>query len=145
MSYTEYFDLIMRAKASNAPYVLYTLDGVGAERKYKAFDFYTKSQQLMHKMLNKFLQLEKQLGKKIIVKDNIIKLLAHKTQIIKLKNKSSQKGLTIVPTKMYFSGSNVKVEIALAKGKQLFDKKNTIKEKDQTRDLDNYLKNKKYV
>ena len=73
------------------------------------------------------------------------KLLAHKSEIIKLKNKANQKGLTIVPTKMYFSGSNVKVEIALAKGKQLFDKKNTMKEKDQKRDLENYLKNKNYI
>ena len=73
------------------------------------------------------------------------KLLAHKSEIIKLKNKTAQKGLTIVPTKMYFSGSNVKVEIALAKGKQLFDKKNTIKQRDEKRDLDNYLKNKKYI
>ena len=73
------------------------------------------------------------------------KLLAHKNQIIKFKNKSNQKGLTIVPTKMYFSGSNVKVEIALAKGKQLFDKKNTLKEKDQKRDLDNYIKNNRIV
>ena len=73
------------------------------------------------------------------------KLLAHKSEIMKLKNKITQKGLTLVPTKMYFSGSNVKVEIALAKGKQLFDKKNTIKQRDEKRDLDNYLKNKKYI
>lgn len=73
------------------------------------------------------------------------KLLAHKSEITKLKNKTSQKGLTIVPTKIYFKGSFVKVEIALAKGKQLFDKKETIKQRDEKRDLDNYLKNKKFI
>ncbi len=73
------------------------------------------------------------------------KLLAHKHEIIKFKNKTAQKGLTIVPTKIYFNGSKIKLEIALAKGKQLFDKKETIKQRDEKRDLDNYLKNKKYI
>lgn len=73
------------------------------------------------------------------------KLLAHKTQIIKLKNKCNQKGLTLIPTKIYFNGNFVKLEVALAKGKKLFDKKETLKKKDEKRDLDNYLKNAKYI
>ena len=73
------------------------------------------------------------------------KLLAHKSEIIKLKNKCNQKGLTLVPTKIYFSGNFVKLEIALAKGKKTYDKKETLKRKDEKRDLDNYLKNAKYI
>lgn len=73
------------------------------------------------------------------------KLLAHKSEIIKLKNKCNQKGLTLIPTKIYFNGNYVKVEIALAKGKKLFDKKETLKRKDEKRDLDNYLKNASYI
>lgn len=71
------------------------------------------------------------------------KLLAHKKEIIKLRNKCNQKGLTLVPTKIYFNGNFVKLEIALAKGKKLYDKKETLKRKDEKRDLDNYLKNAK--
>lgn len=63
------------------------------------------------------------------------KLLLHKEEIDKLSAKVSQKGFTLVPTKAYFSGSLVKVEIGLAKGKQLFDKKETLKEKDIIRDV----------
>ena len=73
------------------------------------------------------------------------KLLAHKKEIIKLKNKCSQKGLTLVPTKIYFKDNFVKLEIALAKGKKLFDKKETLKKKDEKRDLDNYLKKSNYI
>ena len=73
------------------------------------------------------------------------KLLAHKDEIIKLRNKCNQKGLTLVPTKIYFNGNFVKLEIALAKGKKLFDKKETLKKKDETRDLDNYLKKSNYI
>ena len=69
------------------------------------------------------------------------KLLAHKKEIIKINNKCKQKGLTLVPTKIYFNGNYVKLEIALAKGKKLYDKKETLKRKDEKRDLDNYLKN----
>ena len=73
------------------------------------------------------------------------KLLAHKKEIIKINNKCKQKGLTLVPTKIYFNGNYVKLEIALAKGKKLYDKKETLKRKDEKRDLDNYLKNASYI
>ena len=51
------------------------------------------------------------------------KLLLNKQEILKMERKTKEQGYTIVPTKMYFVGDKVKVEIALAKGKHLFDKK----------------------
>jgi SsrA-binding protein len=53
------------------------------------------------------------------------KLLAHKEEIRKLVGKTQQRGFTLIPTRMYFKGGRVKVEIALAKGKQLWDKRET--------------------
>lgn len=58
------------------------------------------------------------------------KLLLHKQEIEKIKKKIEQDRLTIVPTKAYFEGSNVKVEIAVARGKKLYDKRESIKQKD---------------
>lgn len=70
------------------------------------------------------------------------KLLLHKKEILKLVNKLKEGGLTIVPTKMYFNhGSKVKVEIAIAKGKKLYDKRQDLKEKDAKRDIEKALKN----
>ena len=53
------------------------------------------------------------------------KLLVHKDEVRKLIGKTQQKGLTLIPTRMYFKGGRVKVELALAKGKQLWDKRET--------------------
>jgi len=53
------------------------------------------------------------------------KLLVHKSEIHKLIGKTQQKGLTLIPTRMYFKGGRVKIELALAKGKQLWDKRET--------------------
>src|SRR5207248_11317941 len=53
------------------------------------------------------------------------KLLVHKEELRKLLGKSQQRGYTLVPTRMYFKNGRVKVEIALAKGKQLWDKRET--------------------
>jgi SsrA-binding protein len=53
------------------------------------------------------------------------KLLMHKEEIQKLMGKTQQKGLTLIPTRLYFKNGKVKVEIALAKGKQLWDKRET--------------------
>ena len=58
------------------------------------------------------------------------KLLLHKQEIEKIKKKLEQDHLTLVPTKAYFSGSNVKVEIAVARGKKLYDKRESLKKKD---------------
>lgn len=61
------------------------------------------------------------------------KLLLHRSEIIKLIGKVTQQGYTIVPLSVYFKGRLVKVEIALAKGKKLHDKRQEITKKDQRR------------
>lgn len=61
------------------------------------------------------------------------KLLLHKKEILKIKKTLEQEGLTLIPTKMYFEGSLVKVEVAIAKGKKLYDKRESIKQKDIVR------------
>ena len=63
------------------------------------------------------------------------KLLLNKKEILKILNKIKQEKYTIVPTQMYFSSRWVKVEIALAKGKKLYDKRESIKKKDIERDI----------
>ena len=62
------------------------------------------------------------------------KLLMHKSEINKLIGKTKEKGMAIVPLKVYFKGSLVKVEIGLAKGKKLYDKRQDIAKKDQKRE-----------
>ena len=62
------------------------------------------------------------------------KLLLHKYEINKLLGKTKEKGIAIVPLKVYFKGSLVKVEIGLAKGKKLYDKRQDIAKKDQQRE-----------
>ena len=63
------------------------------------------------------------------------KLLLHKKEIIKLQNKVNEKGFTIVPTEIYFRNGLVKVEIAVAKGKKLWDKREAIKKREIEREL----------
>lgn len=69
------------------------------------------------------------------------KLLLHKKQIRKLQKEVKENGLTIVPTKLYFNTSKLKVEIALARGKKLYDKRQDLKAKDAKRDVERALKN----
>ena len=69
------------------------------------------------------------------------KLLLHKKQIKKLQREVKENGLTIVPTKLYFNTSKLKVEIALARGKKLYDKRQDLKAKDAKRDMERALKN----
>lgn len=69
------------------------------------------------------------------------KLLLHKKEIKKLQKEIKENGLTIVPTKLYFNTSKLKVEIALARGKKLYDKRQDLKEKDSKRDIEKALKN----
>jgi SsrA-binding protein len=72
------------------------------------------------------------------------KLLLHKLEIKKLLGKIKQKGYTIVPTSIYFDEGNfVKIEIALASGKKLHDKRETIKQRDWEREKKTLLKMKK--
>ncbi|RGO14734.1 SsrA-binding protein SmpB [Coprobacillus cateniformis] len=68
------------------------------------------------------------------------KLLLHKKEIRKLQKELKENGLTIVPTKLYFNTSKLKVEIALARGKKLYDKRQDLKEKDSKRDIEKALK-----
>jgi len=68
------------------------------------------------------------------------RLLLHKSEIRKLIGQSAEKGYTIVPTKVYFKDSRVKVEIALARGKKLYDKRQDIAKKDQRREAEKEFK-----
>lgn len=69
------------------------------------------------------------------------KLLLHKDEILKLERQTLEKGYSIVPTKVYMSKGKAKVEIGLAKGKKLYDKRQVLKDKAIRRDLDRVLKN----
>lgn len=68
------------------------------------------------------------------------KLLMHRYEINKLMGKIKEKGLTLVPLKVYFKGSLVKVEIGLARGKKLYDKREDIAKKDQRRETEKEFK-----
>ena len=68
------------------------------------------------------------------------KLLAHRREIERLIGRINERGLTLVPTRVYFNGSRAKVEIALARGKDRFDKRETIKARDQRRDVERELR-----
>ena len=68
------------------------------------------------------------------------KLLLHKYEINKLSAQTAQKGYTIVPLQVYLSGSLVKVEMGLAKGKKLYDKRQDVAKKDQRREAEKELK-----
>jgi SsrA-binding protein len=69
------------------------------------------------------------------------KLLLHRGEIERLIGRSQERGLTLVPTRIYFSGprSRAKVEIALAKGKDLYDKRQAIRKRDVARDIEREL------
>lgn len=68
------------------------------------------------------------------------KLLMHKSEIRKLIGKIKEKGYTLVPVEVYFKGSLVKVEIALARGKKLYDKRQDIAKKDMRREAERDFK-----
>ena len=63
------------------------------------------------------------------------KLLLHRREIERLLGATSEKGLTIVPTRLYWSGPRAKVELAVAKGKDLYDKRRAIKDRDTKREI----------
>lgn len=69
------------------------------------------------------------------------KLLLHKGEIAKIAGKINRQGYTLVPLKIYFKGSLVKMEIALCKGKHTFDKKQAIAERDNKRAVEREIKN----
>ena len=64
------------------------------------------------------------------------KLLMHKKEIIRLMSKIGQQGLTLIPISLYFSGSRVKVELGLCRGKKLYDKRETAAKKDAAREIE---------
>ena len=72
--------------------------------------------------------------------DRTRKLLLHKGEIEYLASKSQLRGYTVIPLKVYFKRGNAKIEIALAKGRKLYDKKKLLIEKDRVRELERTLK-----
>lgn len=68
------------------------------------------------------------------------KLLLHRSEIQKILGKTKEKGMAVVPLKVYFHGGLVKVEIGLAKGKKLYDKRDDIAKKDQKREAEREFK-----
>ena len=71
------------------------------------------------------------------------KLLLHRQEIKKLTGKIVEKGLTLVPLRIYFRKGKVKVELAVAKGKKLYDKREAIRKKDMERESERQIRNKK--
>lgn len=68
------------------------------------------------------------------------KLLLHKSEIRRLIGQTKEKGFSLIPTKIYFKNSKVKIEIALAKGKKDYDKRESIAKKDAKRSMDRKMK-----
>jgi SsrA-binding protein len=68
------------------------------------------------------------------------KLLAHRREIERLIGKTQERGFTLVPTRIYFSGPRAKVEIALARGKDVRDKRESIREREQRREMQRALR-----
>ena len=68
------------------------------------------------------------------------KLLMHKRELAKLAGLVSQKGYTLVPLSLYFSGKNVKVEVGLCRGKKLYDKRESAAERDASREMDRRMR-----
>ena len=71
------------------------------------------------------------------------KLLLHRKEIERMSGKAAAKGYTLIPLKIYFKASFAKVEIGLAKGKRLFEKRDTIKEREAKREIEKAMKNRK--
>src|SRR5829696_630831 len=68
------------------------------------------------------------------------KLLLNRREIERVVGRINEKGLTLVPTRIYFNNGRAKVELALAKGKDRFDKRESIKTRDMKRDVDRQLR-----
>jgi len=64
------------------------------------------------------------------------KLLLHRRELEHIAGRAKERGLTLVPTRIYFSGANAKVEIALARGKDLYDKRQALRDRDSKRDIE---------
>jgi len=75
--------------------------------------------------------------------DRARKLLVHKGEIKRLQGKTQEKGLTLVPLKIYFKDGRAKVELALARGKKTYDKRETLKRKTEQRELEKAIKDRR--
>jgi SsrA-binding protein len=64
------------------------------------------------------------------------KLLAHRRELEKVSAQVKERGLTLIPTRIYFAGSRAKVEVAIGRGKDLYDKRQSLREKDTKRDME---------
>ena len=73
------------------------------------------------------------------IPDRERKLLLHQREIAGLRAKMEQKGLTLVPTKLYFKNGKIKIELALAKGKKVHDRREDLKQKAVSRDMERDL------
>ncbi len=72
------------------------------------------------------------------------KLLMHKREIMKLAGLVGQKGYTLVPLSLYFSGARIKVEVGLCRGKKLYDKRDADARKEADREMERYDKSRRY-
>ena len=72
------------------------------------------------------------------------KLLMHKREIMKLHGLVAQKGYSLIPLSLYFSGSRIKVQVGLCRGKKLYDKRDTDARKEATREMERYDKSRRY-
>ena len=70
------------------------------------------------------------------------RLLMHKREIVRLASQVAEKGLTLVPLRLYFKEGRVKVEIGLCRGKKLHDKRESVKEQEAKRDMDRYIRSR---
>jgi SsrA-binding protein len=73
------------------------------------------------------------------------KLLLHKAQILKIHNKVKEGGYTLVPLRLYFSGGRAKVELAVAKGKREYDKRQTLRERQDNREAQRAMSSRKHL
>ena len=71
------------------------------------------------------------------------KLLLHRYELERLVGKTKERGLTLVPTRLYFKGARAKVEVALARGKDVGDKRQTIKEREVKREMDRAMNSRR--
>lgn len=70
------------------------------------------------------------------------KLLMHKKEILKLGGRTQQKGLTLIPLSLYFSGSHVKVEVGVCRGKKLYDKRDSAAKAESDREIERRMKDR---
>jgi SsrA-binding protein len=70
------------------------------------------------------------------------KLLLHRREIERLAGKTQQRGLTLIPLRLYFKNGRAKVELGLARGKKLYDKRETLRRKDAAREVERSLKSR---